>query len=82
MKKLFAGAVAGGLMLSLAAAGDLESACVEYVEANGGDTSGCSCLADASDDAMTAELLAVESEADLEGLSDASKEALASCFPE
>ena len=81
MKKQIAAIVAASFALSPAVASDLEGYCVEYATGSGGDASGCSCLADAADASMTEELMAVASEADLEGLSDASKEALATCWP-
>lgn len=81
MKKLALTTLALGLMATSAFASDLEDQCVAYVTDQGGDPSGCSCLVDAADDAMTEELSAVQSEEDLATLSDASKEALAACFP-
>ena len=82
MKKLAIAALAAGLFISPAMADDLESYCVSYAEANSGDDSGCACLADRADASMTEELLGVESDADIEGLSDASKEAIAACWPD
>ncbi len=82
MKKLIIAAAAAGLMVAPSLAGDLEEYCVSYTTENGGDPSGCSCLADSADDAMSEELMGVQSEADVEGLSDASKEAIAACWPE
>ncbi len=77
---------AAGLVFSLfsgpALAEDLESYCVAYTTEAGGDSSGCSCLAESADADMTAELMTVASEADIEGLSDASKEALDACWPD
>lgn len=82
MKTLVAAMCAAGLAASPALAGDLETHCEAYLAETGGDASGCSCLAEAADADMAAELMEVASEADLEGLSDASKEAIASCWPE
>ena len=85
MKKLLTAAFAASFVLSPALApalaGDLEGYCVEYTTGSGGDPSGCACLAEQADASMAEELMAVASEADLEGLSDASKEALATCWP-
>lgn len=81
MKKQIVAAIAASFAISPAFAGDLEGYCVEYTTGNGGDPSGCSCLAEAADDSMTEELMAVASEADMESLSDASKEAIAACWP-
>lgn len=86
MKKLvIALAAAGttaGLSLAPALANDLEAHCTDYVTGSGGDPSGCACLAETADSGATQELLAVESEADVEGLSDSAKEAIAACFPD
>jgi hypothetical protein len=82
MKKFIITALAAGLAVSPALAGDLEEYCVAYTTENAGDPSGCSCLSDSADDTMAAELMAVESEADIEALSDASKEAIAACWPD
>ena len=81
MKKQIITAIVASFAISPAFAGDLEGYCVEYTTSNGGDPSGCSCLADAADDSMAEELMAVASEADMENLSDASKEAIAACWP-
>ncbi|MHA7871990.1 MAG: hypothetical protein ACX939_06560 [Hyphococcus sp.] len=82
MKKYLIALASAGFAIAPAFAGDLESYCVEYTSDNGGDPSGCSCLADAADASMAEELMAVSSEADIEGLSDASKEAIAACWPD
>lgn len=81
MKTLTIAAFAAGLLASPAFANELEDYCTAYVTENGGDVSGCTCLAEEADDAMTQELLAVQSDEDVENLSDASKEAIADCFP-
>ncbi len=81
MKKLMTAVFAASFVLTPALAGDLEGYCVEYTTSSGGDPSGCACLAEQADASMTEELMAVASEADLENLSDASKEALATCWP-
>lgn len=82
MKRFFVTGLAASLLASAALAGDLEEYCVGYTTENNGDPSGCACLAEAADDAMTEELLAVASEEDMEALSGASKEAIASCWPD
>lgn len=83
MKKFIAALCVAGFAVSPALAGDdLEAYCESYMAETDGDASGCSCLAEASDADMTAELMEVASEEDLEGLSDASKEAIASCWPD
>ncbi|MEO1136879.1 MAG: hypothetical protein AAFW68_09770 [Pseudomonadota bacterium] len=73
---------AAGLSFAPALANDLEAHCTDYVTENGGDPSGCACLAETADSSATQELLAVASQADIEGLSDSAKEAIAACFPE
>ena len=82
MKKLMIAAAAAGFAVAPALAGDLEAHCESYAAENDGDASGCACLAASADDAMTAELMAVESDADIEALSEASLEAIAACWPD
>ena len=84
MKKIFGTIAAAGLALSAlpASASDLEANCEAYAEANGTDPSGCSCLADTADDAVAEELSVVETEADLEMLSDTAKAAIQACWPD
>lgn len=82
MKKLLGATATLALLAAPVAASDLEAYCVEYTEANSGDSSGCACLADKADDTMADELMAISSDADLEALSDASKEAIAACWPD
>jgi len=81
MKKLIITAIVVGFAAP-AFASELEDYCVDYTTENAGDPSGCSCLAEAADDSMAEELMAVESDADVEALSDASKEAIAACWPD
>ncbi len=82
MKKLLIGACAAGLMLTPSIASELESQCEAYTTETGGDPSGCGCLAEAADADMTAELMAVASQEDVDALSDASKAAIAACWPD
>lgn len=82
MRKLIITALIAGFAVAPASAGNLEEYCVGYTTESGGDPSGCSCLAEAADDSMAEELMQVASDADLENLSDASKEAIASCWPD
>lgn len=83
MRKFFIASLAVGLIASPAfASSDLEAHCVAYTTETGGDSSGCSCLAAAADADMTAELMAVASPEDVETLSQASKDAIASCWPD
>lgn len=82
MKKLIAALAVSGFALSPALASELQGHCEAYTTENGGDPSGCACLAEKADADATAELLAVAGPEDLEALSDASKEAIAACFPD
>ena len=82
MKKIITAVVALGLIASPSYASDLEASCEAYAAENGTDGSGCGCLAETADASVTEELLTVASEADLEGLSDAAKEAIGTCFPD
>lgn len=83
MKKLIAALCVAGFAISPALAGDdLEAHCEAYAEANGGDASGCACLAETADADATAELMEVQGPEDLEGLSASTAEAVAACFPD
>ena len=82
MKKLITALAVAGFALAPAFASELESHCEAYVTENGGDPSGCSCLAETADADATEELLAVASQADVDALSDDAKAAIAACFPE
>lgn len=82
MKKFIITALAAMFAAAPALAGDLEAYCVAYNEENGGDASGCGCLAEAADAGMAEELMAVQSDADIEALSDEAKEAIAACWPD
>ncbi|WP_375201747.1 hypothetical protein [Hyphococcus sp.] len=81
MKKLIAALAVSGFALTPVMASELEGHCEAYAAENSSDASGCSCLAETADADATAELLAVESEADLEGLSDNARGAIEACFP-
>ncbi|WP_425410533.1 hypothetical protein [Hyphococcus sp.] len=83
MRTIFAAACAAGFMVSpVLAESDLKAYCEGFTTQTGGDPSGCACLADSADAAISDELMAVESEADLEMLSQASKDAIAACWPD
>jgi hypothetical protein len=82
MKKLITALAAAGFAIAPAFASELEEHCEAYVTENGGDSSGCSCLAETADADATTELLAIASEADIEGLSDNAKSAIGACFPD
>jgi len=64
-------------------ANESADACRSYVEKNGGDASGCDCLGEAAGDdaALAAALADIETPADLEAADDATKAAIAACFP-
>jgi hypothetical protein len=72
------------LAASPALANDTADACRSYVAENGGDASGCDCLGEAAskDPALAKEISGVKTPADLEVLSDTTKQAIAACFPQ
>ncbi len=82
MKKMIIAFAALGALTAPGYASDLQAHCEAYVAENGGDASGCACLADTADSDAASELMAVASEADIEALSDSAKEAIAACFPQ
>lgn len=78
--------LAAALFLAAAApafANETAEACKSYVEKNGGDASGCSCLGEAAaaDPALAAALADIEAPEDLEAADEATKAAIAGCFP-
>lgn len=81
MKKMMMAGLFFAATTVTASANELEKACEAYIAENGGDVSGCSCLAENADDGVTAELLAAESQDDIDAASDATKAVLAICFP-
>lgn len=82
MKKYSIFAAALYLAASPAAAEDLESKCVAFTTENGGDASGCACLAAAAGGSVLEELMNVQSNEDMEMLSKPSKDAIAMCWPD
>ena len=64
-------------------ANETAEACKAYVEKNGGDASGCDCLGEAAaeDADLAAALAEIETPADLEAADDATKAAIAACYP-
>lgn len=80
-----ASAFSAGVLAASAAANELEDACVAALEAEGRDTSGCSCLVDAIEDdaALVEEFTALGEIADLgeryEAASDDAKAAMDAC---
>ena len=78
--------LAAVLFMAIAApayANDTAEACKSYVEKNGGDASGCDCLGEAAEEDadLAAALAEIETPADLEAADDATKAAIAACFP-
>ncbi|MDZ7629545.1 MAG: hypothetical protein U5J99_14185 [Parvularculaceae bacterium] len=69
--------------LAPAYANETADACRSYVEENGGDASGCDCLGEAAsgDADLAAALAAIEAPEDIEAADDATKAAIAACFP-
>ena len=83
MKKLLISAVAAGLCISPAFAGDLEAHCVAVTsEAEDGDSSGCACLGETATGDVKDELLAFSAGDDTASLSEAAQEAIAACWPD
>lgn len=79
--------LAAALFLAAAApafADETAEACKSYVEKNGGDASGCDCLGEAAagDPDLAAALAEIESPEDLEAADEATKEAIAACYPD
>jgi hypothetical protein len=64
-------------------ANDAADACKSYVEKNGGDPSGCECLGEAAaeDADLAAALVEIDTPADLEAADEATKAAIAACYP-
>lgn len=65
-------------------ANETAEACKSYVEKNGGDASGCDCLGEAAaeDADLAAALAAIEAPEDLEAADEATKAAIAACYPD
>lgn len=84
MKVLCAVAFAAACAMTPASANETADACRGYVAENGGDASGCDCLGDAADaDADLADALAaIQTPDDLEGADEATKAAIAACYPD
>jgi hypothetical protein len=83
LKPILAFALSAALV-SPAFASETADACRTYVEENGGDASGCDCLGAAADkDAdLAAAIAEISTPADLEAAGDATKAAIAACFPD
>ncbi|MEM9495754.1 MAG: hypothetical protein AAGA09_07095 [Pseudomonadota bacterium] len=83
MKKLLVIAAAAGVCFASANANELEERCLAYMTETGGDASGCSCIGETADDAVSAELLALaEAGGDESSLSSAAVAALDACWPD
>lgn len=69
---------------SPAFANETAEACKSYVEQNGGDPSGCDCLGEAAagDADLAAALAEIETPEDLEAADEATKAAIAACYPD
>ncbi|HNR78376.1 MAG TPA: hypothetical protein PKM48_14680 [Parvularculaceae bacterium] len=83
LKLVSAAALFAAGLFGAVAANETADACRAYVAENGGDDTGCDCLgAAAEDDADLADALAaIETPDDLDAADDATKEAIAACFP-
>lgn len=84
MRTLAVAAFAIASLTAAAAANDVADQCRAYVAENGGDDSGCGCLGEAAaaDAALADAISAIETPADLEAADDATKSAIAACFPD
>jgi hypothetical protein len=76
-------AATAALCLAPAAANEIADECRAYVDANGGDASGCDCLGAAaeSDAALAEALKAIDTPEDLEAADESTKAAIAACYP-
>ena len=83
MKKEILVALFAASVMTPAFANETADNCREYASANGTDDSGCDCLGEAAagDADLAAALAAISSPEDLEAADDATKEAVAVCFP-
>ena len=85
LKIVVASAFSAGVLAASAMANEMEDACVAALEAEGRDTSGCSCLVDAigDDEALIEEFTSLGEIADADdrydAASDAAKAAMDSC---
>ena len=84
MKKFLISTAVAAFSISGAMAGaDLQAHCEAVsAEMEDGDPSGCACLAETATGDAKEELLAFQAGDDSEALSEASKEAIATCWPE
>lgn len=79
--------LAAALFVATAApafANETAEACKSYIEKNGGDASGCDCLGEAAaeDADLAAALAEIEAPEDLEAADEATKAAIAACYPD
>lgn len=84
MYRLIFIAAGAALMTAPAMANDVQAKCDAYIAENGGDPASCSCLADAAPDgsALSAGILAIDSDEAYEASDQSVKDAIAACFPE
>lgn len=83
IRVFFASLVAAGAFVGAAAANEIEDQCTAYAVEYDGDASGCACLGQAaeSDDALAAAIALIETPEDVEAADDATKAAIAACWP-
>ena len=83
-KFILSGLFAAATVTGAAFANEAEEGCNAYAEAHGVDNSGCACLGEAAaeDADLAAALAAITTPEELEAADDATKEAIAACFPE
>lgn len=84
MKTISAALIAAAFVVAPAAANETADACRAYVAENGGDAAGCDCLGNAAsgDQALANALAAIETPEDLEAADEATKSAVAACYPD
>jgi hypothetical protein len=80
----FLAAALAAATLGTASANETADNCRAYVAENGGDASGCDCLGEAAgaNPTLAAALAAIRTPADLEAADEATKTAIAACFPQ
>lgn len=75
---------AGAALLAVANASESEAFCIDFATGNGWDTTPCACVGEVmeSDAAVKAEIFGFSTAEDVEAMTDATKQAIAACFPE
>jgi hypothetical protein len=81
---IIAGIIAAAALAAPAFANDTEDQCLAYTAENGGDSSGCSCLGEkaAADSALAESIAMIDSPEALDAADEATKGAIAACWPD